>query len=287
MPHFSAVIVSLRPKQWLKNSFVLAAVIFVGAFNDPAVVGKALIAAAIFCLASSAVYIVNDIRDAPADRLHPTKKNRPIAAGQISISHAFLLASVLGISALIFGWWLRPQFGLVVAAYIIVQIFYSLWLKKIVIIDVITIALGFVARVVAGAVAISVSFSPWIIFCTFFLTLYLAITKRREELIVVNGTETRTVLADYTSAFLDQMNAIILPLTLVTYTFYTFGSQHSQWLMVTVPVVLYGLFRYQYVSNRTIGNHDGPTDIVWQDRPLQITLILWIMIAAMIIWFFD
>jgi len=170
-----------------------------------------------------------------------------------------------------------------VAGYIILNFLYSFWLKHIVIIDVLSIACGFVLRVIGGAVIIAVPFSPWLIFCTFFLTLFLAISKRRNELRLSEGRGSRSVLNSYSLAFIDQMNIIVLPLTLITYTFYTFSSEHSRLLMLTVPIVLYGLLRYMYVNERRPVDNDGPTDALFADGHLQMTIILWIFVVIVIL----
>lgn len=279
------LLISMRPRQWIKNGFVLAALVFVRAFNDPVKVSLAFQAVVLFCCASSAVYLMNDVLDAPRDRLHPTKKLRPIARGVLSAGAAIITAIIMGSVAVIGSFVISKPFAGLLVIYIILQILYSLILKKIVIIDVITLALGFVIRVIAGAVVINVSFSPWLIFCTFFLTLFLAITKRRSELAALGSDATRPVLDQYSLTFLGQMNMIVLPLTLMTYSLYTFSSEHSRFLMITVPIVLYGLFRYQLLANQTTFHGDGPTDVLWRDRALQITILVWIITSTAVIWF--
>lgn len=279
------ILIALRPRQWIKNLFVLAALFFVKAFSIPDQVERALIAVGLFCLASSAGYIINDIIDLPADRLHPTKRFRPLAAGLVSIPLMAGISVCLVTAALLGGFWLNTFFGWSVASYLLLQLLYSCMLKHMVIIDVIAIAAGFVIRVVAGAFAILVSVSPWLIFCTFFLTLFMAICKRRSERALQGDMQARVVFGAYSVAFLDQMNTMVLPLTVVTYTFYTFSSEHSRLLMLTVPIVLYGLFRYLLVVLKETEQNDGPTDILFSDRGLQYTVGVWVLAVFLILIF--
>jgi 4-hydroxybenzoate polyprenyltransferase len=216
--------ISLRPKQWIKNSFVLAAVFFVREFSNVTQLGKALGAAFLFCIVSSAVYLINDCADVARDRQHPVKRFRPIAAGKLSFSLVFGLALVLFALALGIAFYFNFLLGLTLAGYIVLQIAYSFLLKKIVIVDVIVIALGFVLRVVAGAVVISVTFSAWLIFCTFFLTLFLAVSKRKSELLLSSDAKARSVLASYSLPFLDRFLMISVCI-FVFALFYFVGSQ--------------------------------------------------------------
>lgn len=274
----------MRPKQWIKNTFVFAALVFVLAFTDVEKIMLALAAFAVFCLASSGVYIINDIVDRHMDRRHPKKRLRPIAAGRLRISHARLAGAFLLAIALVGGFFINIFFGWIVTVFMVLNLLYSFALKHVVILDVISVALGFVLRVVAGAVAIRVVFSPWIVFCTFFLTLFLAISKRRSELLYADGG--RHVLAKYSIPFLNQMNAIVLPLTLTTYTFYTFSSEHSRLLMITVPIVLYGLFRYLYILQQKETSDDGPVDDFFSDKSLQATVLLWAATVFFVLLYF-
>src|SRR3989344_1718316 len=202
--------ISMRPRQWTKNLFLFAALFFVKAFTDLDKVLLATEAFVLFCLASSAVYLLNDIVDLPKDREHPFKKLRPLAAGKLSKSTAAVAAMILGTPAVWGGFYLSWQFGLTVVGYVLLNIAYSFYLKNLIILDVFTIAIGFVIRVVAGAVAISVPFSSWLILCTFFLTLFLAINKRKSELIFSSASGSRKVLQNYSPAFLDQMGIVAL-----------------------------------------------------------------------------
>lgn len=273
----------MRPKQWIKNLFLFAAIIFVKQFLDIEKLTAVFEAFIIFCLASSAIYLVNDVVDAPYDRRHPQKRLRPIAAGELPVSGAVFAAAVFGALAIFWSFYINNFFAYTVISYLALNLLYSFYLKRFVIIDVIIIALGFVVRVIAGAVAISVVFSVWLILSTFFLTLFLAISKRKNELAHLEGVETRAGLAQYSLAFLDQMNTVVLPSTIITYAFYTFSSEHSKLLMVTIPIVLYGLFRYLFLINIKERNDDGPTDDFLLDKNLLITVLVWLIVSAIII----
>lgn len=275
----------MRPQQWFKNFFIFAALIFAYKFNE---LDKVLITFAaffLFCFASSAVYLLNDIIDLPRDRNHPLKRNRPLAAGKISIYFVGAAAAILGIGASTLSFCLGIYFGCAVLAYIIFNIAYSLILKHLVIIDVITIALGFVIRVIGGALAIGVVFSPWLLLCTFFLTLFLAISKRKNELLFSSHYDMRPVLSSYSIGFIEKMNVIILPITLISYTLYTFSTWHSPLFIATVPVVSYGLFRYLFILDKKIISDDGPSADFLKDKALQITVFIWIVVVIAILYY--
>lgn len=275
----------MRPKQWTKNLFLFAALFFVKAFTDLDKIILVIGAFALFCMASSAVYLLNDIVDLPKDREHPFKKNRPLAAGKISLLMTKIMAVLFGLVSIAGGFYLNWNFGIMVVSYILLNIAYSLVLKNLIILDVFSIAVGFVIRVVAGAIAISVPFSSWLILCTFFLTLFLAINKRKGELLFNSQSGARTVLQKYSSAFLDQMSMVALSATIISYTFYTFGSEHSKLLMLTVPIVLYGLFKYLFIVNESREVDDGPSDIFLRETSLQITVLVWAVAALLVLIF--
>ncbi|MBI5229825.1 MAG: decaprenyl-phosphate phosphoribosyltransferase [Candidatus Magasanikbacteria bacterium] len=277
------IFISMRPKQWTKNFFIFAALIFVKDFLDSQKVLFAVEAFVLFCFASSAVYIMNDVADIKNDRERPTKKYRPLAAGKISPSFAIFFAVILAVVASLGGWFLNTSFFWAVIAYLVLQLLYSFWLKRIVIIDVLAIALGFVIRVIAGAVAIGVSFSVWLILCTFFLALFLAISKRHNELLHGASGFSRGVLQDYSLEFLNQMNMVVLPSTIITYAFYTFSSEHSRWLMVTIPIVVYGLFRYLFITDKKRIVDNGPSDDILGDVGIQIAVFVWIIVSGIIL----
>ena len=277
------LIISMRPRQWIKNLFLFAAIIFVKQFFDVEKLTTVFEAFIIFCLASGAIYLLNDAVDAPFDRRHPQKRLRPIAAGELPASGAVFAAAVFGALSVFWSFYISNFFALAVIGFLALNILYSFYLKRFVIIDVIVIALGFVIRVIAGAVAINVRFSEWLILSTFFLTLFLAISKRKNELMHAEEAETREGLGRYSLALLDQMNSIVLPSTIITYAFYTFSSEHSKLLMITIPIVLYGLFRYLFLINTKTLSDDGPTDDFLLDKNLLATVFLWLAVSAAII----
>jgi 4-hydroxybenzoate polyprenyltransferase len=279
----------MRPEQWLKNGFVLAPMVFSGLLDDPHAWGRSLLAVAAFCAASSAVYLVNDILDRESDRRHPSKRNRPIAAGEISVATALVTSVVLAGGAMTAAFSLGKLFAAVLGAYILLVVFYSAVLKRVVFIDVLVLAAGFVLRVVGGAVAIDVPVSRWLLLCAYLLALYLALGKRRSELALLGGDAGthREVLGHYTLALVDQAISVVLGATVLAYTLYTVAPDTvakvgSEGLMVTVPVVLYGLFRYLYLLHRhELGG--SPTRVLVTDRPLLITVIVWLVVAAVVI----
>jgi len=284
-----ALIRSLRPEQWLKNGFVLAPLVFSGLLDDPNAWARSLLAVAAFCCASSAVYLVNDVLDREADRRHPSKRDRPIAAGEISVGMALVTAAVLVVAAMTAAFSLGNLFPVVLGSYILLVVLYSVVLKRVVFIDVLVLAAGFVLRVVGGAVAIDVPVSRWLLLCAYLLALYLALGKRRSELALLGdeaGTH-REVLGHYTLGLVDQAISVILGATVLAYTLYTVAPDTvakvgSEGLMVTVPVVLYGLFRYLYLLHRhELGG--SPTRVLVTDRPLLITVIVWLAVAATVI----
>lgn len=283
MDNIKYLLISMRPKQWIKNLFLFAAIIFVKQFTDIGKLWTVILAFFIFSMASSGIYLINDLIDLPYDRRHPQKKLRPLAAGKLSPISALVAAIILISASSVAGFYINQFFALTVIGYIALMLVYSFYLKRLVIIDVIVIALGFVIRVIAGAVAISVIFSEWLILSTFFLTLFLATSKRKNELMHAMETETRGGLGQYSLPLLDQMNAIVLPSTIVTYAFYTFSSEHSRLLMITIPIVLYGLFRYLFLVNAKERSDDGPTDDLLLDKNLLATVFVWLIVSAGII----
>ncbi len=279
----------MRPEQWLKNGFVLAPMVFSGLLDDPGAWARSLLAVAAFCAASSAVYLVNDVLDREADRRHPSKCNRPIAAGEISVGAVLTAAVVLAAAAMAAAFVLGGWFPAVLGSYILLVVLYSAVLKRVVFVDVLVLAAGFVLRVVGGAVAINVPVSRWLLLCAYLLALYLALGKRRSELALLGdgaGTH-REVLGHYTLGLVDQAISVVLGATVLAYTLYTVAPDTvakvgSEGLMATVPVVLYGLFRYLYLLHR----HDlggSPTRVLVTDRPLLLTVVIWLGVAAVVI----
>ena len=272
---------SLRPEQWTKNLFVLAGVLFGHRLLDAASVVQALEAFAIFCALSGAVYLFNDVIDREADRVHPLKSARPVASGALSPRVAIIVAAFLGVAAVQWAVVLRPALGGVASAYLVLLLLYSIALKHIVIVDVLTIAAGFVLRAVAGAIAVDVPISQWLLVCTTLLALFLALSKRRHELtLLVDGaTEHRRSLQEYSPYLLDQMVGVVTASTLVAYTIYATSSETAERLGtdrlgLTIPFVLYGIFRYLYLVHQKRGG-GSPAALLLADRPLLACVALW------------
>ncbi len=277
----SSLVGSLRPRQWTKNLIVFAGLIFSQHLLEPRAFGRASIAFLVFCALSGVVYLVNDLRDRDADRLHPVKSKRPIAAGDLSALSASVAAAVLAVGALAVAFLLSPGFGLVASLYVGLLTLYSASLKHFVILDVLTIALGFVLRTVGGAVAIDVRFSSWLLLLTLLGALFLGLSKRRAELVSLAGgaSDHRRSLAEYSPYLLDQMISVVTASTLVAYAFYTispetvqrFGTEH---LILTMPFPLYGIFRYLYLVHQREGGGD-PSEMLLTDRPLLVCVACW------------
>lgn len=270
----------MRPKQWVKNTFVLAPLVFVRAYLDADAVGNALIAFALFCIASSASYIFNDLRDIERDRRHPTKRlSRPLAAGIVSKTAAFVLLGVLyGLLAL--GLLVQPNTVLVILGYLALNLLYTYWLKDQPVLDLFAIAVGFVLRVYAGAVALSVPLSSWMAITTLCLALYLAAIKRRQEL-SNRGTDVREVLARYSISLIDRYAEMSATGALVFYSLFVISS--NQKLVVTIPLVIFGLFRYWYVIEQH-NEGESPTDLVMTDIPLAATVLAWAGACVWALW---
>lgn len=270
----------IRVKQWVKNGFVLAPLLFTGEFVDPAAVTNSLIATVLFCVASSATYIVNDIRDIDRDRLHPKKsKTRPLAAGIVTTPQALFVLALL-YAVLLAGWFLKPKVVLVIAVYLCLNIAYTFVLKHKPVIDIFTIAIGFVLRVMAGAVALDVPVSGWMFVTTLCLALYLAAVKRGQEL-SQSGTDGREVLAKYTKSLVDRYAEMSATCALVFYSMFVMASRPE--LVITVPLVLFGLFRYWYVVDVLEGG-ESPTDALLSDWPLLVTLLAWGAACVWALW---
>jgi len=271
---------TMRLRQWPKNVFVYAGLVFDGqliAVNSFIITSFAFI---LFCLVSSLIYIINDLTDIEADRLHPEKKHRPLASGNLSKRTAIIGAVFLALLIFPIAYLLNINFGLMITGYFLLMLAYSLWLKHIPLIDVMIIASGFVLRVAAGVVIIiTKQFSPWLFVTTTFLALFLALGKRRAEIYLLETAagSHRRVLSGYSLDFLDQLLTVVLSATLITYCFYTFSSPitpGNHIMMLTIPFVIYGLFRYLYLVRM---DHIGgaPEEIVLKDLPMQITVLLW------------
>jgi len=270
-----------RPSQWIKNSVVLAGLVFSGEAGISTQVITAIYAMLAFCLVSSTVYVFNDIVDRKRDQLHPLKKNRPIASGKVSLSTAIGSMLVIGIGGLTFAYFIGPGFFLIVSCYIALNLLYAFKLKNIVILDVMTIAGGFVLRAVGGAFAINVEISGWLLITTFVLALFLALGKRRHELSYLESEASahRSILEKYSTYLLDQLIGVVTASTVITYLFYTLSPEVSQklgtsYLYVTIPFVIYGIFRYLYLVHKE-EKGGSPTRLLLTDLPLLIDVLLW------------
>jgi 4-hydroxybenzoate polyprenyltransferase len=289
-----ALLRALRPKQWMKNLLVFAGFVFT--LNErwipfsPAMwsyLWRSLGAFALFSLVSSSVYLLNDVRDAEKDRLHPTKRRRPIAAGDLSPRVAVGVAAVLIPACLVTGYLLAPAFAAVAASYLVMQFCYILALKELVLLDVFVLALGFVMRAVSGAVAIGVEISPWLYTVTLLGALFLGLCKRRSELVLLEqgAAGHRKILEKYTPSLLDSLISIVASSTIMAYSLYTFTSPKqpgNNLMMLTIPFVIFGLFRYVYLAHAH--NAGGsPEEVFLKDKPLIGTLLLWILTTGLVL----
>jgi len=280
----------LRPTQWSKNLVVFAALIFAKHLFNRADVLLVSVAFLAFCLTASAAYVMNDLRDCERDRQHPLKSLRPLPAGRVRRGTAVALAAALFAIGIVLALALGLGFGALVILYFVLQIAYTFWLKELVILDVMGIAAGFVIRAAAGGVVIAVPVSPWLIICTFLLALFLGFSKRRHELILLEGraTEHRASLKEYSPYFLDQMIAVVTASTVVAYAIWTVSPEireklGTEKLYLTIPFVLFGIFRYLYlVHQREEGGN--PTQLLLTDRPLLVDVLLWIVTVAVLLY---
>src|SRR3989344_3024937 len=265
MNSFSAFTRLMRPRQWIKNLFVVAPVVFSFSFLNLSKVGDSLIAFVLFCVAASAVYVMNDIFDLPYDRMHPLKKSRPLASGAVSVGIARMIAFLLGAGVLIGSFFFSREFLFAIVAYGILNVLYTVWLKNILLLDILSVALGFVLRVIAGIVAIQVFFSPWILGATFFIALFLIASKRLQESAMVEEDGQRSVLARYSRAFLSKIMFASLVLTITVYMLYAFLEVRNLLFLVTIIPVVYGMFRFLWLIEAGQLTTDNPPDIVFHD----------------------
>jgi 4-hydroxybenzoate polyprenyltransferase len=287
LPLSAPLLRCLRPKQWVKNLFLFAGILFT--LDRPHPVGDWLCVGTgflLFCFLSGAVYLFNDIADRERDRLHPQKCRRPIASGQVSVGEAVVVGLLLAVGSVFASFSVSWFFGLTASAYFLLTLAYTFCLKHVIIIDVLTIAAGFVLRAVAGAVAVDVEMSAWLLVCTTLLALLLGLAKRRAERTALqeDACKHRGILAEYTPELLDQWITILTSATLMAYALYTFNSPTARghhYLMATIPFVLYGIFRYLYLVNRrNVGG--SPANELLADRPLLATIALWGLASALI-----
>ncbi len=279
---------SARPKQWTKNLVIFAAIIFSGKLFETALLLKTCVAFISLCMLSGFIYILNDILDVEKDRHHPKKRNRPIASGEISINEAFFAGVLFFLSALFFGIIAGSGYLIAAGMYLLLQIAYSEFLKHVVILDIIAIAAGFVIRAVAGAWTIGVPLSPWLLICAALLALFLAAAKRRHELLLLGeiSDDHRPVLSEYSMALLDEITSTLSAATVTTYSLYTFFSHAKRggYMMLTIPFVLYGVLRYQYLIH-TKNEGGNPEDILLKDKPTVINILLWILSVIVLLYF--
>ena len=279
---------SMRPRQWPKNAFVFVALLFDGKLLDLPSVLAVTAAFGLLCLMSGAVYIMNDLADVESDRQHPTKKNRPLAAGRLDPRLAGVVSLLLAVFSLVAGYFLSLELAVILLLYLLSQIAYTFRLKHVVLLDVLTIAAGFVLRIAAGVAVIEVErFSPWLYVFGGFLALFMALGKRRAEIVLLGGDAAthRAILQDYSLDLIDRLQGIVTTSAVVAYSLYTFlaeGLPQNHAMMLTIPFVLYGIFRYLYLIH-VRGEGGAPEEILLRDRPLQITLALYgVMVFAAI-----
>lgn len=285
-----ALLTSVRPKQWTKNLFVYAALVFDRKLDNPAALWETTAVFLLFCALSSSVYLINDLVDLEKDRQHPTKRFRPLAAGTLSPRWALAASLVLAAVALPLAFWLEPILGIVAGGYLVLQTAYTFLLKNLAIVDVLSVAAGFVLRVMAGVAVVEASrFSPWLYICTTLLALFLALSKRRHELVILeaNADRHRRILAEYTPELLEEMISVVSSATVIAYSLYTFSAENlpqNHAMMLTIPFVIYGIFRYLYIVHRK--NLAGsPEEALLQDRPLMANNLLWgLMVVIILYW---
>jgi 4-hydroxybenzoate polyprenyltransferase len=289
------ILISMRPRQWTKNLIIFLALLF--SINEywqlsdlPALLHVSFLALSaflLFCLLSGCVYLINDLVDIEQDREHPTKRRRPLASGRLKQGQAAAAIALLLLVSLPLSFLLNPAFGAVALVYFATMLAYSHWLKHVVLVDVLVIAIGFVLRAVSGAVVIAVPISPWLYVCTILLALFLALGKRRHEILLLEGDATRhrQILQEYSPEFLEQMIVLVGASTVMAYSLYTFSAPNvpsNYAMMLTIPFVLYGIFRYMYLIH--IKNEGGsPEELLIKDRPLVLDVILWLLSSAVIL----
>lgn len=278
----------LRPKQWTKNLLVFAALIFSFPAVTTEMLVRSVVAFFLFSFVSGCVYILNDFVDREADRLHPKKRYRPMASGALNPYLALVFGALLLVGSLTLAAYLEPFFGLVLFVYFVMNVGYSLHLKHVVIVDVMIIALGFVFRALGGGLVIEVPVTPWFFICTLLLALFLAISKRRHELILLenNTGSHRKVLDKYSKDLLNQMNSIVTTATIMSYALFTFTSGRTQYLMATVPLVIYGIFRYLYLIHME-DKGGSPEEVLLKDKHILVTVIVYALSVIIILKYFS
>jgi 4-hydroxybenzoate polyprenyltransferase len=276
-----AALVAMRPRQWTKNLLLFAGIVFAAKLGDPSRWAAAVAAFAAYCAASSAAYLVNDVHDVASDRLHPVKRFRPVARGELGPRAALALAGVLVVAALVLAGSLGPASLACLVAFVGLQAAYSLALKAFELVDVIAIAGLFVLRAAAGAIAVDVRISEWLLLCTFLLALFVALGKRRAEL-GLEGVNARASLSGYSVPLVDQLLSIVAAATIAAYTGYTLAAHDTRWLVATIPLVVYGLFRYLLLLHRR-GLGEEPEALLVEDLPLLATVAAWAAACGVIL----
>lgn len=284
------IVKSLRIPQWIKNFFVFAPLIFSENVFNITMLLKTFFAFVLFCVLSGAAYILNDLQDLEEDRLHPVKSKRPLASGRLGKNRAFLAFLFLSLLSFVGGFFLDFRFFIALLVYFVLQLAYSWWLKHVVILDVLSVSIGYLIRVVAGGLVIKVQISPWLLICTLLLALFLALSKRRHELVFLEkkAENHRPILKEYTPHLLDQMVSVVTASVVISYCLYTisdetvekFGTQN---LIATIPFVLYGIFRYLYLVHKK-KEGGSPEALIIRDKPLLFAVFLWIVTAMLIIY---
>lgn len=284
-PSLKDYIKLMRPKQYIKNLFVVAALIFSNKILDLNSVFNTVIAFISFCLISSAVYVLNDIVDIEKDKLHPKKCKRPLASGVINKSNAIILLLTLVVASISISLTVKTGLAFILIIYLFNNLLYSFKIKNIVLLDVFSIAFGFILRVCAGSIAIGVTLSNWIILCTFFLSLYLGLGKRKKEISTLkdNAGEHRKILKEYNDEIINQMMTVVLSSTIVCYALYSTSNKSNPNMIFTTIFVVYGILRYNYVI--TTSDEGNPTDVVLKDTSLQISVLVWALSCLLIIIF--
>jgi 4-hydroxybenzoate polyprenyltransferase len=288
---FKFLFISFRPKQWIKNLFIFAALIFSANLLNPSLFLKTLQTFLLFCALTSSIYLINDLADLKQDKIHPEKKKRPLPSGKLKPSLAIAAAILLALSSISLSFLLGSNLGLLFVIYFLLFLLYSFILKKVAILDIFIIAIGFVLRVIAGALAISVFLSHWILICTFFLALFLGFSKRRHELVVLGDNHSlhRASLSDYGLDFIDQMISVTTASVVISYALYTVSPETIEHfgtdkMFYTIPFVLYGIFRYLYlVYKRKEGG--SPTEALLTDKALAADVFLWVLAVLVILYF--
>jgi len=276
----AALLRAMRPRHWIKNVFVFAALVFAPELVDGRSAALAAGAFVVFCLLSSSVYLLNDVADRETDRLHPEKKNRPVASGELSPRAAAAASLLLAVAALSGALAISMPLAAVATTYLLTNLAYSLALKRVVVLDVMIVAAGFLLRAWAGSVAIGVAMSHWLVLCTGLVALFLGFVKRRQELIgLERASGQRPILREYSLPFLDQMISIVTASTVLAYTLYAFSPEvaaklGTRWMGLTIPFVLFGIFRYLYLVHQR-GEGENPTVLLLTDLPLMATVLLW------------